>query len=427
MKLLWQVFFALLLAVSIALGARWPLGGNPTVSPPKLTDPFGPRLRSSGAYDFHMGVDIGAPHLTPICAPFSGQVEDRRWYGGYGNTLWVSHDESYDSFYAHMDDVGHAEGPVTEGEVIGNVGNTGGNYGYHLHFARYDGILSYPWAGSNRIWMHPAHDLPYYNADPDSGPHNMDSSYFADNESLFVNTQDALEVRFDLHIPARSFSFLSLHLRIFNTFELLADYSLEDFLQHYDYDSTAPPSGWEELQTVNLQATTIEDHHPPGTLTFYPQFYQSSQWPHPAHQTVGFDFVWPQVHEETRAAVESRTALWSVEIIGPNYGTQAYVEWQTSSTPNAKRQSQAPSVVLHAWPNPFNGVMQITYCLPANAPVSLTIFDLLGRRVEAMEYPMQIAGWHRTSWQPDKLASGVYFVRLEAAGQACMQKVQLVK
>jgi hypothetical protein len=420
-------FLAVFAAATVAFAARWPVGGNPSVSPPKLTDPFGPRLRSSGAYDFHMGVDIGVPHLTPICAPFSGQVEDRRWYAGYGNTLWVSHVESFDSFYAHMDDVGHAEGPVSEGEVIGNVGNTGGNYGYHLHFARYDGLLSYPWTGSNRIWVHPAHDLPYYNAAPDSGPHNVDSSYFADNESLSVNGHNGLEAHFNLHIPARSFSFLSLHLRIFNTFELLADYSLEDFLQHYDYDSTTPPSGWEELQTVTLHATTIADHHPPGTLTFYPQFYQSSQWPHPAHQTIEFVFVWPEVQEDTRAAVESGTASWSVEVVGPNYGTQAYFEWQTSSTDIAKWELPSPSIVLQAWPNPFNGVAQITYCLPANAPVTLTIFDLLGRRVDAIQYPVQISGWHRTSWQPDHLASGIYFVRLEAGGEARIQKVQLVK
>jgi len=422
-----HLFFTLFCAAGVLLAARWPLGGNPTVSPPKLTDPFGPRARSSGAYDFHAGLDIGAPHQTPIHAPFSGQVEDRRWFTGYGNTLWVSHDESFDSFYAHMDDVGHAEGPVSEGETIGYVGNTGNDYGYHLHFARYEGLLSYPWPGSNRIWVHPAHDLPYYNADPDSGPHDVDSSYFADNESLFVNTQNTLEAHFDLHIPARSFSFLSLHLRIFDTFDLLADYSLEDFLQHYDYDSTTPPSGWEELQTVKLRATTIEDNHPPGTVTFYPVFYQSSHWPNPAHQTIKFVFVWPEVHEETRAAIEAGTASWSVEILGPNYGTQAYFEWHTSSVGLTERELQVRTLKLESWPNPFNDATRIAYYLPGTASANLTFFDLLGRRVDALHFPAQPAGWHYASWRASDLPSGVYFVRLEATGQARTQKVQLVK
>jgi hypothetical protein len=417
----------MLVFVGIAFGARWPLGGNPTVSPPKLTDPFGARARSSGAYDFHAGLDVGAPHLTPICAPFSGRVEDRLWISGYGNTLWISHDESYESFYAHMDDVGHAEGPVSEGEVIGYVGNTGGNYGYHLHFGRYDGLLSYPWSGSNRIWMHPAHDLPYYNADPDSGPHDIDSSYFADNESLFVNVQNGLEAHFDLHIPARSFSFLEIQLRVFDTFELLAEYSIEDFLQHYDYDSTAPGSGWEELQTVKLRATSVEDHHPPGTLTFYPVFYQSSQWPHPAHQTIKFVFVWPTIHEDTRAAVAAGMASWSVEIIGSNYGTQAYFEWQTSSVGFARYESRISNLELLIWPNPFHDATQIAYYLPSIAPVTLMIFDILGRRVDEIQYPIQTAGWHDASWSASGLPSGVYFVRLETAGGTRIHKVQLVK
>jgi hypothetical protein len=422
--------FALLglcLAVGVALGARWPLGQNPTVSPPRLTDPFGPRLRSSGAYDFHMGLDIGAPQGTPIHAPFDGYVEDTRELPGYGHTVWISHGGTYDSFYAHLNDVGHAIGSVEEGEIIGEVGNSGGPYGFHLHFGRYDSLLSYPWPGGNRIWVHPAHDLPFYNAHPDSGPHDIDSSYFADSEALLANGVSGLEARFDLHVPARSFSFLSLRIHIFDTFELIAEYSLEDFLQYYDYDSTPPPSGWEELQTVALHATTIEDNRPPGTVTFYPEFYQSSHWPNPAHQTIEFIFVWPEVDSRTRAAVENGTALWSVEVGAPNYGTQAYFEWSTASAEYARWEGTPVSLYCESWPNPFNAAAQIAYYLPRNSPVSIAFFDVLGRRVHMMRFPMQSAGWHRTRWQTDHLPSGTYFVRLEAAGEATTQRLQLVR
>lgn len=413
--------------VSAAFGARWPLGSNSTISPPRLTDPFGPRARSSGAYDFHMGLDISAPQGTPIHAPFAGRVEDRRWFGGYGHTLWVSHDESFDSFYAHLNDVGHAEGPVAEGEVIGEVGNSGGAYGFHLHFGRYDSLTSYPWLWDNRIWLHPAHDLPYYNAHPDSGVHETDSSYFADNEALVPNGGSGLEARFDLHIPARSFSFLSLRLHVFDTFELIADYSLEDFLQNYDYDSTPPPDGWTEFQTVKLRATTIEEHRPPGTLTFYPEFYQSSQWPNPAHQTVQFAFVWPEVDSRTRAAVEDGTARWSVEITGPNYGMQARFDWTTSSVNPAAFEPIAQELICRIWPNPFNEVTNIDYYLPRNGLVCLKFFDILGRRVDAIDYPMLNAGWHHERFRANHLPSGTYFVRVEASGQVRVQKFHLVK
>ncbi|MBU1937121.1 peptidoglycan DD-metalloendopeptidase family protein [bacterium] len=418
---------SLFFVVSITFGARWPLGGEPTSSPPRLTDPFGARLRSSGAYDFHMGLDIGSPQGTPIHAPFAGQVEDRRWFTGYGNTLWVSHDESFDSFYAHMNDVGHVIGPITEGDVIGEVGNSGGVYAYHLHFARYDDLLSYPWSGGNRIWRHPAHDLPYYNAHPDSGSHDTDSSYFADNESLSIYGAEGLTAAFDLHIPARSFSFLSLQLRIYDTFELIAEYSLEDFLQNYDYDSSAPPSGWEEFQTVELRATTIEDHHPPGTVTFYPEFYQSSQWPNPAHQTVRFVFEWPQVNSITRASVADGAARWSVEITGPNYGTQARFDWSTSSVTNTQQNIVVPELTCYIWPNPFNEATNITYYVPRTGQVTLKFFDVLGRQVNAINYPVQTSGWHQMNFHAHDLPSGIYFVRIESAGQMRAVKMQLVK
>ena len=418
---------SLVFIAGAAFGARWPLGNEPMNSPPRLTDPFGARLRSSSVYDFHMGLDIGAPQGTPIHAPFSGQVEDNRWFGGYGYTVWISHDESFDSFYAHLDDVGHSVGSVAEGDIIGEVGNSGGPYGYHLHFARYDGLLSYPWTGGNRIWVHPAHDLPFYNAHPDSGVHDTDSSYFADNESLSISGAEGLLAAFDLHSPARSFSFLSVQLRIYDTFELLADYSLEDFLQNYDYDSTAPPSGWEEFQTVELRATTIEDHHPPGTVTFYPEFYQSAQWPNPAHQTIRFVFEWPQVDSATHASVAGGTARWSVEITAPNYGTQARFDWSASSADNAQREIPAPELTCHIWPNPFNETANITYYVPRNGAVALTFFDVLGRQVDAVDYPSQTIGWHQLNFHANSLPSGTYFVRVESAGLVRVNRMQLVK
>ena len=413
--------------VGVVFGARWPLGNDPMNSPPRLTDPFGPRLRQSGAYDFHMGLDIGAPQGTPIHAPFDGQVEDRRWFGGYGNTLWVSHNESFDSFYAHLNDVGHAIGSVAEGDIIAEVGNSGGDYAYHLHFARYVGLLSYPWTGSNRIWVHPAHDLPYYNAHPDSGVHDIDSSYFAENESLSISGAEGLTAAFDLHIPARSFSFLVLQLRVYDTFELLAEYSLEDFLQNYDYDSTPPPSGWEEFQTVELHATTMEDHMPPGTVTFYPEFYQSSHWPNPAHQTIRFVFEWPQVDSRTRASVADGAARWSVEITAPNYGIQARFDWNTSSADATQRRISTPELTCHIWPNPFNETTNITYYVPRSGAVALTFFDILGRQVDAIDYPLQILGWHQMNFHANDLPSGTYFVRVESAGQSRAVKMQLVK
>ncbi|MFH1009740.1 MAG: T9SS type A sorting domain-containing protein, partial [bacterium] len=112
---------------------------------------------------------------------------------------------------------------------------------------------------------------------------------------------------------------------------------------------------------------------------------------------------------------------------GPNYGTQAYFEWQTSSTDRAQSESHAPILAFQIWPNPFNETVQFSYFLPSVSPVAMTIFDLLGRCVQKVEYPVQQIGWHRTSWQPSHLPSGIYFVQLETGNRSFVQKIHFVK
>ncbi len=66
------------------------------------------------------------------------------------------------------------------------------------------------------------------------------------------------------------------------------------------------------------------------------------------------------------------------------------------------------------YPNPFNGRTIITYTLPADAEVSLTIHDLLGREAARLVGGRQRAGSHRIPWDPGGLPSGIYYYRLSA-------------
>lgn len=80
------------------------------------------------------------------------------------------------------------------------------------------------------------------------------------------------------------------------------------------------------------------------------------------------------------------------------------------------------------YPNPFNGSLSIEFSLPRPAYVMLRIFDLRGRHIATLgegDYP---AGTHRISWQPDgRVASGVYFIRMEAPGARRTQKAIYLK
>jgi hypothetical protein len=66
------------------------------------------------------------------------------------------------------------------------------------------------------------------------------------------------------------------------------------------------------------------------------------------------------------------------------------------------------------YPNPFNPSTTISYDLPKNSQVSVTIYDILGRAVATLVDGVQPASSYSVQWNPSGLSSGVYFYRIQA-------------
>ncbi len=66
------------------------------------------------------------------------------------------------------------------------------------------------------------------------------------------------------------------------------------------------------------------------------------------------------------------------------------------------------------YPNPFNPTTTMRYELPSDAHVHLKVFDLLGREVVTLVEGDVSAGYQQTQFDAGKLASGVYFYRMDA-------------
>ncbi len=94
-------------------------------------------VRTQGLHGYN-GVDFGAGAGTPIRAAAGGTVIVSRaggWNGGYGTYVVIDHANGTQTLYAHNSKNEVWQGQkVSQGDIIGYVGNTGRSTGNHLHF-----------------------------------------------------------------------------------------------------------------------------------------------------------------------------------------------------------------------------------------------------------------------------------------------------
>ncbi|MFC1568946.1 FlgD immunoglobulin-like domain containing protein [bacterium] len=84
------------------------------------------------------------------------------------------------------------------------------------------------------------------------------------------------------------------------------------------------------------------------------------------------------------------------------------------------------------YPNPFNPVTTFTYDVPEISDVLLKVYNLLGREVKTIYNEQQLPGrytetWDGTDHTGQKLASGVYFLRMHAGDFTQMRKMTLLR
>lgn len=120
----------------------------PVGHPRSYWDGFG-APRYAGGYHLHKGVDMLAPTGTPIFAPFSGIA--RSDYNSLGGRV-VFVDGPHGRVYnAHLSAYSaRSNGPVSAGDVIGYVGDTGDAIGTpHLHFEFHPDVIPGSWPASS--------------------------------------------------------------------------------------------------------------------------------------------------------------------------------------------------------------------------------------------------------------------------------------
>ena len=79
------------------------------------------------------------------------------------------------------------------------------------------------------------------------------------------------------------------------------------------------------------------------------------------------------------------------------------------------------------YPNPFNPTTIVPFTMTEAAHVSIKAYDLLGREVKVLVDGRMSAGAHEVVFEASTLPTGVYLIRMEAAGTVQIQRVTLMK
>ena len=84
------------------------------------------------------------------------------------------------------------------------------------------------------------------------------------------------------------------------------------------------------------------------------------------------------------------------------------------------------------YPNPFNPTTTLEYDLPEDAVVSITIYDMMGRKIKSLSNANQIAGYHSLQWDAtndmgEGVSAGMYIYTIQAGEYRSTKKMVLLK
>lgn len=103
--------------------------------------------------------------------------------------------------------------------------------------------------------------------------------------------------------------------------------------------------------------------------------------------------------------------------------------WETAGAQVASAEPLPSEFnVSPAYPNPFNASTSLTVSLPEATELSVTVYDVLGREVATLASGQFSIGNHRFTFESDRLASGLYFIRVAVPDHLNqVRKVMLVR
>ena len=146
---------------------------------------------------------------------------------------------------------------------------------------------------------------------------------------------------------------------------------------------------------------------------------------------VMLDAVWntPKYHGTVKFAADNK-----LQFIPKNNmtGVTNPIPYDGSDYPPVGIIEEAPLVLKvfsleQNYPNPFNPTTTISYSIPSDSQVHLTVYDMLGREVMVLVDERKEPGNYSVIFDARNYASGIYLYRLKAGSYVKTQKMLMLK
>lgn len=149
-----------------------------------------------------------------------------------------------------------------------------------------------------------------------------------------------------------------------------------------------------------------------GVINDYYQWQSKPSMDHDGY--AGVIVAW----EDQRASgKEPLKNIWGQRV---NDGTVAIRELPRAAIPAKAELSQN-------YPNPFNPITRFTFAVPATGRVEVAVFNTLGQQVASVVDGVMNPGVYEVDFNASRLASGVYFYRLQTGGFGDVKKMTLLR
>ena len=250
----------------------------------------------------------------------------------------------------------------------------------------------------------------------------------------YVETIDRFIIRFNLPSELSNKLILSANLGLYVWNQ--TNYQDNQYMQIFRVTRD-----WDENQVTWNRATASNSWTTPGgdyeDHVYAQILHQQGQenWDHtfyPEADITALVQMWADGTENNNGMLIQNNSVTGIGLKASEFGegTRPYLDISYTDKPltGISNRTAAINPILYPnYPNPFNPSTEIRFELPEPAFVTLTIYDLLGKKIITLIDEKKSSGTYIAEWNVKYMASGIYICCLKAGEFTQTRKLTLQK